>query len=116
VTTNGNRVGGVHDLSTGGTTNAPVAANDASLAADVTGAAGMSLVTTDNFENIDFSADCIVNYYLNFAASTWVAHEACASSGLFFANSGTFTLVPNGPDAPDQRPSGVGLPPTIMRR
>jgi len=74
------------------------------------------LVTTDNEENIDFSADCILNYYFNFATTTWAAYEACDSSGLFLVNSGTFTFVQNGPYAPVQRPSGVGLPPTVMRR
>ena len=117
LTTNGNRVGGVHDLATDcGLTNAPVAANDASLAADVTGTAGASLVIADNVENIDFGFDCILNYYLDFAASTWANYIACGSSGLVLGVSGTFTLVPNGPYAPVQRPSGVGLPPTIMRR
>ena len=117
LTTNGNRVGGVHDLATYcGIPNAPVAANDASLAADVDGTAGASLVTTDNELNIDYGDDCVVNFYLDFAASTWSLYAACDSSGLFFLNSGTFTFVQNGPYAPVQRPSRVGLPPTIMRR
>ena len=117
LTTNGNRVGGLHDLATDcGLPNAPVAANDASLAADVDGTAGASLVTTDNELNIDDSGDCVANFYLDFAASAWSVYLACDSSGLFFANSGKFTLVPNGPNAPIQRPSGAGLPPTIMRR
>jgi hypothetical protein len=117
LATNGNRVGGVHDLATDcELPNAPVAANEASLAADVDGTAGASLVTTDNELNIDDAGDCLANYYLDFAASTWSVYAACDSTGLFFVNSGTFTFVQNGPNAPTQRPSGAGLPPTIMRR
>lgn len=113
LTTNGNRVGGVHDQSTNcGEPNAPVAANDASLAADVAGTPGASLVTTDNVLATE-GEDCVINYYFNFAAGTWVLYAACDSSGLFLANSGTFTFVQNGPYAPIRRPSGAGLPPTV---
>ena len=110
VTTYGNRVGGIHDFATNcGSPNAPLAANDASLASDVDGTAGPSLVTTDNALNI-FGSDIMINYYFNFAAGTWTLYGVDNSSGLFVLNSGTFTFVQNGPPSRFLPFSHAGLP------
>jgi hypothetical protein len=115
LTTNGNRVGGTHDLATFcGSPNAPVAANDAVLAADVDGTSGASLITTDNEFFIDGGGfEDLVNYYLNFATQTWAVWEAQDQTGLVLNNSGTFTFVQNGPFAAIKPPSGEGLPRTV---
>jgi hypothetical protein len=109
LTTYGNRVGGIHDFSACGDSDAAVAANDSILAADADGTAGASLVATDNEFNIINGLDCATNFYLNFATSTWSVYLAGPDCGFFLGNSGTFTFVQNGPAV---EPGLVGLPTT----
>ena len=120
LTTNGNRVGGIHDFENcggSGMSNGPVAANDSSLAADIVGTSGASLTTTDNSESISFGDDLILNYYLQFAtptSGTWFLYFVQDQTGLFPGNAGLFTIVPNGPFAAIKPPSGA--PPSTSPR
>lgn len=119
LTTNGNRVGGIHDFDNcggSGMSNAPVAANDSSLAADIVGTSGASLITTDNSFSISASGDLILNYYLQFAtptSGTWFLYIVQDQTGLFLSNSGLFTIVQNGPFAAIKPPSEEGRPTSV---
>jgi hypothetical protein len=111
LTTNGNRVGGLHLATDCASGQAPVAANDSSLAVDVDGTSGASLITTDNELFIDYGYDAIVSFYFNFATQpqTWTLY-LYDQTGFVGINSGIFTLVPSGAFAQIRPPSGAGLP------
>jgi len=98
LTAKGNKVGGVHDISTNcGGVSAPAAANNSTLQADLNGTAGASLVLTDNEWYLNGEGQVFDNYYFNFTSNTWAVYVASDSTGLVYFNSGTFTLTPNGP-------------------
>lgn len=95
VTAKGSKIGGTHDLLTNcGLADAHSAGNNANLPADIQGTAGPGAYLDSDAGPISYGQDYLINYYFDWASSTWANYFTFDSTGMQAGFSGTFTFSP----------------------